>query len=127
MIAFTLSSNTFAKVAVSDFSRAQNLWTDFRACESLVKDELALLSCIDGFISSTIPRYEKGKLASFLIMRFSFSELKSCDGIKDLLPTNPKKDEKYYCMDVLGNKSKTPGFITISTEKKQFKLKAIKY
>ncbi|MEA9355749.1 hypothetical protein SHI21_06040 [Bacteriovorax sp. PP10] len=122
---FPLSS--FAKKPESDFNRAQTLWTNFRACESQIKNELNLINCIDGYINSKITRYEKGKLASYLAMGFSFSELFECKDVKDLLPLNPKEDEKYFCMNVLGNKSKLPGFITVTSENNKFKLNSIKY
>lgn len=119
--------NSFAKKPESDFNRAQTLWSNFRACESQIKNELNLINCVDQFMSSKITRYEKGKLASYLVMGFSFSELFECKDVKDLLPLNPKGDEKYFCMNVLGNKSKLPGFITVTSEKDQFKLNSIKY
>jgi len=123
----TFSLNVYAKPAANDFQDAVRLWKDFRACQTDVKNELKLINCTEGFISSKIPRYEKGKLASMLIMGFSFSDLQSCDGIKNLLPETPSKEEKYFCMNVLGNTSKLPGYIAVSIEKGQMKLNAIKY
>lgn len=122
-----LPLSSFAKKPESEFSRAQALWTSFHACESQVKNELNLINCVDGIISSKINRYEKGKLVSYLVMGFSFSELFECKAVKDLLPVNPKEDEKYFCMNVLGNKSKLPGFITVTSENNKFKLNSIKY
>lgn len=122
-----LPLSSFAKKPESDFARAQTLWTSFRACESQIKNELNLINCVDGMISSKITRYEKGKLASYLVMGFSFSDLFECKGVLDLLPLNPKEDEKYFCMNVLGNKSKLPGFITVRLENNKFKLNSIKY
>lgn len=122
-----LSVSAYAKPAADDFQNASRLWKDFRACQADVKNELKLINCTESFISSKIPRYEKSKLTSMLIMGFSFSELQSCDGVKNLLPEVPLKEEKYFCMNVLGNTSKLPGFITVTLEKGQMKLNAIKY
>lgn len=119
--------NTFAKKSESELSRAQTLWASFKACDSQVKNELNLINCLDGLISSKITRYEKGKLASYLIMGFSFSDLYDCKDVQDLLPVIPRASEKYFCMNVLGNKSKLPGFITVTLEQNKFKLNAIKY
>lgn len=121
-----LNLQAFAK-APSEFESAQTLWRDFRNCDSLIKDELKLINCVEPLLNSKITRYEKGKLVSILAMGFSFSDLHSCEGIKDLLPLRTVKDEKYFCMDVLGNTSKLPGFITVTIENKRFKLNAIKY
>lgn len=126
-ILFTLPFNVYAKKAESDFSRAQTLWSDFRNCESQVKNELNLINCVEGLISTKITRYEKGKLTSFLAMGFSFSDLIDCGGFKNLLPTIPNPNEKYFCMNVLGNTSKLPAFITVTSEKNKFRLNAIKY
>lgn len=117
----------YAKKPQSDFPRAQVLWTKFQACESQIKNELDFINCVDEIISSKITRYEKGKLASYLVMGFSFSELFECGDVKNLLPLNPKEGEKYFCMHVLGNKSKLPGFITLTSEKDKLKLNSIKY
>ena len=119
--------NAIAKKTESDLSRAQSLWSQFRDCETQIKNELNLINCVEPLISTKITRYEKGKLASFLVMGFSFSELFECGEVKNLLPLKPMPEEKYFCMNILGNKSKLPGFITITTEKENFKLNAIKY
>lgn len=123
----TLSLNIYAKPATNDFQDANALWKNFRACQSDVKDEIKLINCTESFINSKITRYDKSKLTSMLIMGFAFSDLKSCDGVKNLLPEVPLKEEKYFCMDVLGNTSKLPGFIVVTIEKGQMKLNAIKY
>jgi CTP:phosphocholine cytidylyltransferase-like protein len=117
----------YAKLPAEDFLDANRLWKDFRACQADIKNELKLINCTESFINSKITRYEKGKLASMLIMGFSFSDLQSCDGVKNLLPEAPLKGEKYFCMNVLGNTSKLPGYIAVSIEKGQMKLNAIKY
>lgn len=122
-----LPLSSFAKKAESDLSRAQLIWSQFRNCESQVKNELNLINCVEPLISTKITRYEKGKLASYLIMGFSFSDLFECGDVKNLLPLKPTPEEKYFCMNVLGNKSKLPGFITIISEKEIFKINAIKY
>jgi hypothetical protein len=116
-----------AKRDESDFSRAQTLWSDFRNCKSQVQNELKLINCVEGLMSTKITRYEKGKLTSLLAMGFSFSDLFECGEVKNLLPTKPSPDENYFCMHVLGNKSKLPGFIIVTTEKNIFRLNAIKY
>lgn len=123
----TFSLSISAKPLNNDFQNATRLWKDFRACQADVKNELKLINCTESFISSKIPRYEKGKLTSMLIMGFSFSELESCDGTKNLLPEIPLKEEKYFCMNVLGNTSKLPGYIIVTIEKGQMRLNAIKY
>lgn len=116
-----------AKTPANHFTQAQELWKDFRACQSLVSSELQLINCVDGLIAPQITRYEKGKLTSFLVMGFSFSDLHDCNGIKDLLPLRPVKGEEYFCMSVLGNTTKRPGFITVTADKGRLKLAAIKY
>lgn len=122
-----LSVSSYAKPGANDFLEASRLWKDFRACQADVKDELKLINCTESFISKKITRYDKSKLTSMLIMGFTFSELKSCDGVKNLLPEMFSKEEKYFCMDVLGNTSKLKGFITVIIEKDQMRLSAIKY
>lgn len=119
---FATATNT-----TNEFSRAQQLWKDFRQCEIHVKKELALINCVEPLINSKIPRYEKGKLASMIIMGFSFSDLHSCDNVLDLLPLKPIPGEKYFCMHVLGNKARLPGYISVTVENERFKLNAIKY
>lgn len=113
--------------ATNEFSRAQQLWKDFRQCEALVKKELDLINCVEPLINSKIPRYEKGKLASMLIMGFSFTDLHSCGNVQDLLPLKPTPGEKYFCMYVLGNTARLPGYISVTVEEERFKLNAIKY
>lgn len=127
LMAMAFSLNTYAKPVNNDFQDATRLWKDFRACQADVKNELKLINCTESFINSKIPRYEKAKLVSLLIMDFSFSELESCDGVKNLLPETPIKGEKYFCMKVLGHTSKLPGYIIVTLEKGQMKLNAIKY
>jgi hypothetical protein len=124
---FTLSFNIFAKKPETDLILAQTLWNDFRNCESQVKNELKLINCVEGLISPNISRYEKGKLTSYLVMGFSFSNLFECGEVKNLLPINPKKNKKYFCMNVLGNTSKLPGFISVTIQRNRFTLDAIKY
>lgn len=123
----TLSLNVYAKRVANEFQDANTLWKNFRACQADVKDEVKLINCTESFINPKITRYDKSKLTSMLIMGFSFSDLKSCDGVKNLLPEVPLKEEKYYCMDVLGNHSKLPGYIIVTIEKGQMKINAIKY
>ena len=121
---------TFSKTSrnTDEFTRAQQLWKDFRQCEAVVKKELDFINCVEPQISSKISRYEKGKIASFLIMGFSFSDLHTCDNSKDLLPLIQENiDEKYFCMSVLGNTTRLPGYIILTAEKGRFKLNAIKY
>lgn len=121
------SITAFTKESTDDFQDASRLWKDFRACQVEVKDELKLINCTESFINSKITRYDKSKMVSLLIMGFSFSDLQSCEGTTNLLPENPQKGEKYFCMNVLGNTSKLPGYIVVSIEKKQMKINAIKY
>lgn len=117
----------FAKTLENDFSKAQSLWSDFRNCQSEVKNELNLINCAERLIDPDIVRYEKGKLISYLAQGFSFSELYECGEAPDLLPLIKKPGEKYFCMNVLGNTSRLPGFIIVTSKKNRFKLSAIKY
>ena len=127
IILLVLPFNSHAKKPESDLSRAQSLWSDYRNCESEVKNESNLINCVERLIDPEVIRYEKGKLVSYLAMGFSFSELYECGEATDLLPLKKKPDEKYFCMNVLGNKSKLPGFIIVTSKKNSFKLNAIKY
>ncbi len=107
--------------------KAQEQWSGYQSCSEQVKNELELINCLSPYLSSKITRVEKGKLASFLIMEFSFSELRICDDKKDLVPMRNVKDEIYFCMSVLGNKSKLPGYVIFEAEKNSYRIKAIKY
>lgn len=127
LIIACISFNSFAGTKETDANKAQKLWSDFLACGTQIKNELNLINCVDPLISSKVTRIEKVKLISYIIMEFSFSDLHSCEGIKDLLPEIGRKNEAYFCMDVLGNKTKLSGYITLTTEANKFKLKAIKY
>lgn len=119
--------NIFGGVSETDSQNAQKLWSTFLSCGSQSKNELSLINCVEPLLSSKITRIERVNLVSFIIMEFAFSDLHSCKGVMDLLPVLPKENEAYFCMDVLGNKSKLSGYITLTTEAKKFKLKAIKY
>lgn len=127
LIIVYFSSNTFAEIKEIDSGNAQKLWSAFLSCGPQSKNELSMINCVEPLISSKITRIERVKLVSYLIMEFSFSDLHSCKGVLDLLPIIPRHNEVYFCMDVLGNKSKLSGYITLTTEAKKFKLKAIKY
>ena len=103
------------------------MWSDFTSCKTQIKNELNLINCVEPLLSSKISRPEKVNLTSFLIMEYAFSDLHNCADIHDLIPVIQKKEEHYFCMHVLGNKTKSYGFITIQIENSQLKLKAIKY
>lgn len=126
-ILMALSSNTYAKKPDNDLARAQLLWSEYKKCESEVKNELNLINCVEHLIDPEVIRYEKGKFVSYLVMGFSFSELYECGEVQDLLPFKAKPDEKYFCMNVLGNTSKLPGFIIVTSKQNNLKLRAIKY
>lgn len=119
--------NVFGGGNETDSQNAQKLWSKFLSCAPQSKNELSLINCVEPLLSSKITRIERVNLISFIIMEFSFSDLHSCKGSTDLLPVVPRENEVYFCMDVLGNKSKLSGYITLTTEAKKFKLKAIKY
>lgn len=127
LLLFFLSQLLIPKTMAFEIHQAQRFWSDFLSCKTQIKNELNLINCVDPLLSSTLARPEKVKLTSFLIMEYSFSDLHSCEGIKDLLPGIPKKNETYFCMHVLGHKSKLNGYITLTMEHSKPKLKSIKY
>lgn len=125
ILCFFYSSMLMA-IQATELQKAQEQWAGFKACSGQIKNELELINCLSPYLSSKITRIEKGRLASLLIMEFSFSELRTC-AEKDITPMKSAKNEVYFCMDVLGNKSKFPGYVTMEIEKKMHRIKTVKY
>ena len=122
---------TYSSVVLSapekKLTKAQEQWTGYQSCSAQLKNELELINCLSPYLSSKITRIEKSNLASLLIMEFSFSELRECQSEKDLIPMKKGKHEVFFCMDVLGHKSKLPGYVMMEMEKKAYRIKAVKF
>ncbi|WP_413288847.1 hypothetical protein [Bdellovibrio sp. HCB337] len=109
-----------------ELKEAQKLWDRYKACEKTQQDDDRFGECLDGVFGSKVKSMERVKLGSFLIMGYEFSALRAC-AKGDLKPGNTLKTQFYYCMDVLGKKSKHPGYILLELENKKPVLTAIKY
>lgn len=126
---FSFSCNLWANIQDKKLSNANETWQGYLNCAKKIDVEIELINCLYPYLSGEITRLDKSKIASFLIMQYSFSLLRICDINVDQMPTRMGKNEEVFCMDVLGNKSKTAGFVIFEKNKKHYnpKIKAIKY
>lgn len=127
ILIMTLTSFAFLpRSQAVGLSEAQKIWDRYKACEKIQQKDDLFMECLGGLVSSKFTSMERVKMASFLVMGFEFSALRECTG-GDEKPLKVQKNQFYYCMDVLGNKSKHPGYILLEKEGSKAVLTAIKY
>lgn len=126
VLTFCVSLLVSARAEAVDLSDAQKLWERYQACEKIQKKDDLFNECLAGIFGSKVKGMEQVKLAGYLVMGFEFSALRTCAD-KDLKPLKVQKNQFFYCMDVLGNKSKNPGYVLMEQEGSKTVLTAVKY
>lgn len=130
VLAFTiLLSCSFGNSASADtngdFEKAKKTWNEFRACGQI--KGAALEKCLERTLGPKLDPWQKQKMSEYILMGFKFSDLRVCEERDSLVPVKTKNPPTYFCLSVLGHRSRTQGYATFQPYKSELRLTSVRY
>lgn len=123
---FSISLSARSANDPKEFEQAKTIWKLFNSCQN-ADAESTLDKCLEKSLSPNLDPLVKQKMTEYILMEFKFSDLRICEEKDKVLPLPSKTPVIHYCLDVLGKKTKTQGYATFETYKKELRLTSIRY
>ncbi|MNL12534.1 hypothetical protein D3C87_1334060 [compost metagenome] len=129
ILALALSSISFSAGAANDpkeFEQAKKAWSLFKSCQN-AETESTLDKCLAKSLAPNLDPLVSQKMTEYILMEFKFSDLRVCEEKDKVLPLPSKTPVIHYCLNVLGKKTQTQGYVTFEVYQKELRLTAIRY
>ena len=110
----------------SNFAKAQKTWARFQECGKQ-KSHNDIDNCINETLAPKMDSLVKQKMTEYVMMGFKFSDLHECNDKDSIQPVKPPKDMIFYCLDVLGHRSRASGYASFEKHRDQLRLTTIRY
>lgn len=110
----------------SNFTKAQKTWTRFQECGK-EKSHKGIDTCLNETLAPKMDSLVKQKMTEYVMMGFKFSDLHECTEKDATQPIKPPKDMIFYCLEVLGHRSRASGYATFEKHQDQLRLTTIRY
>lgn len=126
MLILSLLFNAPAIAAPSQVELAQKTWTEFKKCNE-ARGETAIDKCLNATLAPDLDPLPRQKMTEYILMGFKFSDLHICDERDTVVPVKTKAMPIYYCLSVLGHRSRTQGYATFEKHKDGLRLTSVRY